>query len=356
MEQSTMTSFEGQDIFVGMDVDLKSWSVSIETAAGFFKSFVQNADPQQLVRHLGKTFPGGRYHCVYEAGYCGFWIHDELKRLGVDVIVVNAADVPTSNKERVNKSNRIDSRKLARGLRTSDLKPIYVPSKEALEDRTLVRTRHQLVRKRTRVKNHIKAILGFYGIHLPASSGSWSKQMLNWMEDLCTGKEEGFLTSSGRLALKIHLDELHSLQNQVNQIMRAIRQLSKTDRYRDRVAWLRSIPGIGLLTAMILLTELVHIERFKTFDLLASFVGVIPAKQSTGLEDPDGSLTPRRSNRLRHVLIESAWVAARIDPDQCATFLRLKQRMPSTQAITRIARKQLARVYYVLRNNKPLSQ
>lgn len=354
MQQSTEASFGGQDIFVGLDVHVKSWDVSIATTAGLFKTFTQDPSPEQLVRHLRKNFPGGRYHCAYEAGYCGFWIHEDLKRLGVEVMVVNSADVPTSNKERVNKNDRVDSRKLARSLRLSQLEPIYVPARQALEDRTLVRTRDQLVRKRTRVKNHIKAIVRFYGIRLPAASTSWSKRLLRWIEDLCTGKEEGLATSSGRLALKIHLDELRSLDEQTKEAMRAIRQLSNTDRYRDRVLYLRSITGIGLLSAMIILTELVHIERFPTFDCLASFVGLIPSKPRSGDYDPDGVLTPRRHSRLRHVLIESAWYAARKDPDQCAAFLRLSKRMPKGQAITRIARKQLTRVYYVLRNNQPL--
>lgn len=355
MQQSTVASFGGQDIFVGLDVHVKSWDVSIATAAGLFKTFTQDPHPGQLVRHLRKNFPGGRYHCVYEAGYCGFWIHEELKRLGVDVIVVNPADVPTRNKERVNKNDRVDSRKLARSLRLAELEPIYVPTRQELEDRTLVRTREQLVRKRTRVKNHIKAILRFYGIRLPAACTSWSNRLLDWIEDLCTGKEEGLVTTSGRLALKLHLDELRSLNEQTKEAMRAIRHLSKTDHYRDRVLHLRSIRGIGLLGAMIILTELVHVERFETLDCLASFVGLIPSKPRSGEYDPDGVLTPRRNGRLRHVLIESAWYAARKDPDQCAAFLRLSKRMPKGRAITRIAKKQLTRVDYVLRNNQPLS-
>ena len=29
------------------------------------------------------------YHSVYEAGFCGFWIHERLTALGIDNIVVN---------------------------------------------------------------------------------------------------------------------------------------------------------------------------------------------------------------------------------------------------------------------------
>lgn len=356
MRQSKTASFRGQDIFVGIDVHLKSWNVSIATQAGLHKSFSQDPDPEQLVRHLRKHYPGGRYHCVYEAGYCGFWIHDELTRLGANASLINPADVPTKNKERVNKNDRVDSRKLAKGLRTSVLDPIYVPSREALEDRSLVRTRNQLGRKQTRVKNQIKAMLRFYGITLPdESSSNWSNALLEWLEDLTTGREDGFSTESGRIALKLHLDELLSLKKQIRETMREIKRLSRTERYRERVENLCSIAGIGAYTAMIILTELVHIERFPTFDNLASFVGLVPSKPGSGDYEPDGSLTPRRHNRLRHVIIESAWTAARIDSDQCAAYLKLTKRMTKSRAIIRIARKQLTRVYYVLTNNQPLT-
>ncbi|MFZ3158355.1 MAG: hypothetical protein WA124_12720, partial [Smithella sp.] len=54
---------------------------------------------------------------------------------------VNPADVPTKNKERTGKTDRIDCRKLARGLRNGEIKGIYVPSRVKVEDRSLVRTR-----------------------------------------------------------------------------------------------------------------------------------------------------------------------------------------------------------------------
>jgi len=81
--------------------------------------------------------------------------------------------VPTKGKERVRKNNRVDARKLARGLRSGDLEAIYVPCRQAQQDRTLARMRASLAGKQTRVKNQIKATLAFYGAVLP--------------EDICTG-------------------------------------------------------------------------------------------------------------------------------------------------------------------------
>ena len=76
-------------------------------------------------------------------------------------MVVNPADVPTKDKEKATKTDRVDCRKLARSLRNGELEAIYVPSRIKGEDRSLVRTRQSMVRKQTRCKNQIKSILSF---------------------------------------------------------------------------------------------------------------------------------------------------------------------------------------------------
>ena len=85
------------------------------------------------------------------------------------IYVVNPADIPTTDKEKVQKEDKRDSRKIAKSLRSRDLAPIYVPSTKTLEDRSLVRTRSMLVKDLTRYKNRIKSFLYFHGIEIPAS-------------------------------------------------------------------------------------------------------------------------------------------------------------------------------------------
>jgi len=62
----------GQPVYVGLDVHKKSWSVSVFSRYGEFKTFTQPPQPDKLVDYLKRNFPGGEYHSVYEAGYCGF--------------------------------------------------------------------------------------------------------------------------------------------------------------------------------------------------------------------------------------------------------------------------------------------
>jgi transposase len=260
-------------------------------------------------------------------------------------MVVNPADVPTKHKEKTGKADKVDCRKLARNLRSGDIKGIYVPSRVQAEDRHLIRTRQSMVRKQTRCKNQIKAILFFYGILIP-EEGHWSRNFINWIETIRMER------ASGDLALKVHLEELNYLRQIIAGLNKAIRALSRTDTYRDKVLLLRTVPGISTLTAMTLLTELCDISRFSSLDKLASYAGLVPDIKSSGETEYTSGITHRRNPALRAVLIEASWVAARKDPALIIAFHKFSLRMKKTAAIVHIARKLLNRVRFVLINQE----
>jgi len=345
MDKDSKLEFNGQHIYVGMDVHKKSWSVSVHTEQFEHKTFTQPPEVEKLTHYLQRTFPGATYHTVYEAGFSGFWLHDQLKEQGIDCMVVNPADVPTKNKERTGKTDRVDCRKLARGLRNGEIKGIYVPSRMKVEDRSLVRTRQSMVRKQTRCKNQIKSILFFYGITIPEES-HWSRQFINWIESIHMER------ASGDFALKAHLEELKHLRQIIANLNRAILSLSRTEEYRADVLLLRTVPGISTLTAMILLTELADIFRFSSLDKLASYAGLVPDIKSSGETEYSTGITFRRNAALRGLLIESSWVAVRKDPALIMAFNKLSMRMKKTQAIVHIARKLLNRIRFVLKNRQ----
>ena len=110
-------NFSGQNIYVGFDAHLKSWKVTIMAEGIVYKTFTQPPEPEVLNNYLKNNFPGGIYHTAYEAGFCGYWIQDKLLSFGMKSIVVNPADIPTTDKERVQKEDKRDSRKIAKSLR-----------------------------------------------------------------------------------------------------------------------------------------------------------------------------------------------------------------------------------------------
>ena len=348
MNKISKLDFEGQQIYVGMDVHKKSWSVSIITDKFEHKTFTQPPEVITLVNYLKRNFPGASYKSVYEAGYCGFWIHDRLQEHGVQCLVVNPADVLTKDKERSKKNDRVDCRKLARSLRSGDIEGIYVPSRPKVEDRSLIRTRQSMIKKQTRCTNQIKSILHFYGIQIPEElvNGNWSKLFITWIDNIRMER------ASGNFALKVHLEDLNNMRKLISDITRAIRSLANSEEYRQNVRLLKTVPGISTLTAMTLLTELYDISRFTNFDKLCSYVGLIPNTDSSGDTDIKKGITNRRNRQLRNILIESSWVAVRKDPALLMSFNELSKKMQKNNAIVRIARKLLNRIRYVLKNKQ----
>jgi transposase len=88
--------------------------------------------------------------------------------------------------------------------------------------------------------------------------------------------------ASGNNIFKVYLYELEQLRQLVTALNRQIRILVRTDEYNANVQLLKTVPGISTLTATTLLTELFNIDRFPSFDKLASCIGLIPDTDSSG--------------------------------------------------------------------------
>jgi transposase len=343
--------FTDQNIYAGFDAHLKSWKVTVMADDIVYKTFTQPPKPEVLFNYLQENFPGGTYHTAYEAGFCGYWIHDKLVSFGINSMVVNPADIPTTNKERVQKEDKRDSRKIARSLSSGNLTPIYIPSLKTQRDRSLLRTRTMLVRDLARYKNRIKSFLYFYGINIDSSfinpQSHWSNRFMSWLESIDMGEE------SGKEALNVLISECKNLRASILNITKQVRRLSQTETYQERVVLLRSIPGIGLLTAMIILTELETISRFRNIDKMCGYIGLVPSTKSSGEKEKTGDITPRGHNMLRTAIIESSWTAIRNDPSLMRSYVSFIKRMDENKAIVKIAKKLLSRIRFVLTNNKP---
>jgi transposase len=349
--QSNKIDFSNQNIYVGFDVHQKSWKVTILTENVSVKTFSQDPKPELLYQYLKRNFPGGNYHSAYEAGFCGYWIHNKLISLGINSIVVNAADIPTTNKERVQKEDKRDSKKIARSLRSGDLKAIYVPGLKTLEDRGLLRARASMVKDLTRFKNRIKSFLYFHGIDFPEPFSKpqthWSKRFMTWLESIELSEE------SGKITLASLIQQSKNLRAAVLALTKEIQKLSQTQPYQNEVIWLRSLSGIGVLTAMEILTELETIDRFSNLDKLCCYIGLVPSTNSSGEKEITGDITPRGHSTLRSAIIESAWVAVRHDPVLMKSHLEYCKRMEPNESIVRIAKKLLSRIKFVLKNKQP---
>lgn len=351
MIQSKRINFKGQNIYVGIDVHLKSWHVTVLTESGFKRKHSQPSSAPLLFEHLQKNYPGGLYHAIYESGFSGFSTYYALVACGIDCVIAHAADIPTGQRESVMKTDAVDSEKLAHTLRSGSLRStVYVPSREILDHRGILRFRTLLRKELCGYKSRVKHLLYSNGVSLPerfSRRGThWSHCFMQWL------REEVCLLSPTRETLDLMLVQVDRLRSDVLSLTRRIRQLSRMEPYASRMRLLLSVPGIGLLTAMSLLTEVEKPERFGNQRAFASYLGLIPTCHDSGEKKRTGEITFRGNKRLRTLLVESAWIAVRQDRALAATYGHYRQRMEPQEAIVRIARKLSNRLFCVLKNGK----
>lgn len=343
------TNFEGQVICVGMDVHKSSWNLGIYLNDMFIKNVHQNTSPFTMASYLKKHYPGAHYKAAYEAGKFGFWIQRQLTALGIECLVVNPADIPRSQKDTLQKTDARDARNLGLQLQSAVIKSIHVPDEQQEADRVFFRHRKRIWKDLTRCKNRIKGLLAFSGIDIPEQydNANWSHNFINWL------KQVNCKQQSRRHALNYMITQVEFLRKELLSISNAIRKMMREQRYKTNYYFLRTIPGIGPLTAASILVEIGDVKRFDTFYHLNSFVGLLPMEHSSGERENKSMLTVRKHRQLRSDLVESAWTAKRNDPAMALYFQEQIKRKDSKIVIIKIARKLLNRIRYVLINQKP---
>jgi transposase len=347
--EKELSDFSSLQLYIGIDVHKRQWSVSIYSNDAHHRTFSQSPHPEALKSYLDKHFPNACISCAYEASKFGFWIHRQLISYGYACMVVNAADIPTSSKDTTNKTDPRDSRKIAKSLRAGLLSSIHVPDPIVEGDRLLFRYRKKLWADLVRVKNRIKDKFIGTGIPIPTQfdNSFWTKAFLLWL------KEAQLPNPNTRLTLDLLLEQYHFLYRLFLKTSIQVRRLQRLERYKHNAKLLRTIPGIGPLTTVQLLTQIQDIDRFPSFKKFNSFVGFKPTTHASGEHDWRGRITYRRHNALRSALVECAWSTVSADPVMLQRYEQLKQRHTAKRAIIIIARKLLSRIYFVLKNKKP---
>jgi transposase len=345
-----ITNFEEQTIYAGLDVHKRSWNVALYLNDQYLRNVHQPPSPQALYKFLQTTYPGASYVCAYEGGKFGYWIQRQLSSKGIKCIVVNPADIPSTHKDEVSKTDPRDARGIAMSLQCGQLRGINIPTPQQEADRSLVRQRKKIWRDLVRCKNRIKGFLDYIGVALPDkfTNGNWSKNFIQWLAAI------PFDHASSRTTLDYMIREMELLRKELLSISNDIRKLMRSKGYKKLYYLLRTITGIGPLTAALLITEIGDMKRFPDFYHLNSFIGLLPSEHSSGERELKGRLTIRRHRQLRSDLIECAWTAKRTDPALSLFYSeQLKRGKEPKLIIVKIARKLLSRIRYVWLTEKP---
>jgi transposase len=338
------TDFTNRVLYVGIDVHKVRWQVAVYYDGLILSNTSIEGTSEALITHLRKRYGDAQFHCVYESGPFGFTLCRSLWAAGMECIVVNPADVPGTDKEKRSKTDKVDARKLAMHLSAGLLHPIHVPTEKLQKQRSLIRFRKKLWGDLCRAKNRLKSELKFQGLVIPAQYDNphWSRNFLLWIEEQAMQDEEL------RDTLLLMLEEAKGLRVLLLKTERKLRELMWSAEFKKKSELLRSITGIGPLTAMLFLLEVGDVRRFKTFDQLNRFVGFCPDSHSSGEREKQTGITLRKHNQLRSMLVEAAWQLIRRDAAMLDYYRGLTRRMKGQQAIIRVARKLLRRIRAVL--------
>jgi len=338
---------EGQAIYIGVDVHRNSWHATIRTQARVLHS--ETMPPQwTALQQVLDRYGAARCSVAYEAGYFGYGLNDAVIAHGAQCLVTPPSLMPQESGNRV-KTDKRDSDKMARLLARGDLKAVWVPPAPLRHDRSVLRHRSQLIGARTRIQLQIKSHLYFHNMPFGPHTGKWSTRFVQSLRAL--EWEAPYLAAT----FGVMLDHYEFLNAQVLAATKALRAMSNLPRYRERFLLLRSIPGVGLLTAMEVLLEIGDMSRFSNAEKLAAYAGLTPSQHSSGDKIRLGHITGVGKNNLRGTLTEAAWTLIKKDGVMAEKYNRIKARAGGKKAIVAVAHNLLLRIRRILLDGVPYS-
>ena len=330
-------------LWIGIDFHKKTWRVHFRSDTFSGNPFSMEPDPDALHKKVETEFSGYEVEIVYECGCFGYWAHRKFVSYNWISIVVNPCDIPRISKQKFTKTDSIDARNLSKLLKAGLLRSVTVPDVEREQLRSLFRRRVHTVMYTRSIKVRLKAHLLYYGIKIPAEmdNAAWSKNFREWVRKIEWKYE------TGKQMMLSNIKQVEYLHYETNEISNQLRKYCR-EKHKKVYNLLRSVPGVGPLTAICFISEVGDISRFKNFKQLACLVGMMPTTYQSSETNRTQGLTPRALRIMRSYLVEASWQAVRIDPILREYYKKHTGKKPN-DIIVKVARKLLSRMYGVLR-------
>jgi transposase len=312
-------------LYVGLDIHSKHICACALDENGQVTHRTRVRALDELLRFL-KGLPD-RFEVCYEAS-CGYGhYHDLLRPLAARVLVAHPGQLRLIFRSK-DKNDRKDAERLAKLLYLGEAPAVHVPSPDVRGWRELINCRSQVIAKRTRAKNTVRALLRSAGVAPPRQPGLWTKKGLAWLRQL------DLPTASQRLRRDLLLEEIETLIRQVRLIQR---QLNHRAEQTPAVARLRSIPGVGARTAEAVAAFVDDPDRFGNAKAVGSYFGLVPRQDQSGDRNRLGHITREGAPVVRQLVAEAAWQAQRRSPTVRAYFERVQRGDPQRKKIALVA-------------------
>ncbi len=281
--------------------------------------------------------------CLVGMEACGtshFWAR-ELSGLGHEVRLMPPAYVKPYVKR--GKTDAADAQAICEAVMRPTMRFVAIKSPDQQAALMLHRARDLLVRQRTQLVNMIRAQLAELGIAIAKGV----QHALKLVERLLDGEA----AEIPPLAAKV----VHALAEQVHDVQSRIQvleqELALWFRGNEVAKRLKTIPGIGFITASALAASVSDPQQFSSGRQFAAWLGLTPLQKSSGGSERMGRISKMGDRYLRRLLVNGAtsqlrW--ARLHPETASPWVvGLLARKPRKLVAVALANK-AARIAWVV--------
>jgi transposase len=318
------------------------------TDAGRAGTPVRVEHTRMIFRRFLESLPAGSPIAIESVGNW-YWMIDEMERAGHIPQLAHAGKAKLMMGQ-INKTDKLDAAGLATLLRNGTLPSVWIPPGELRDQRELPRMRMSLVSIRTMLKNRIHATLAKYAIEIAEVSDIFGvtgrKLLANRLEEL---------PPYTRQSVQTQLELLDEVEDHIQSCEQEIRTVVQTT---PAMELLTTLPGVGLILAVVIALEIGDIGRFPGADRLASYSGMVPRIKSSGGKTIFGRVRPDVNRYLKWALIEAANIimmnrARWPNRHVVRLYLRIRERRGHAKAIVAVGRHLAEAAYWVLKKNGP---
>jgi transposase len=264
------------------------------------------------------------------------WFERLLAKLGHELWIGDPAKIRAAavRKQKTDKRDAEHLLDLLASGRFEKLR-IWTPTAEQRDLRQLVMHRHRLVEMRTRVKNQLRSVALNEGME--RKPGLWSKKGQEQFRALG-------LPAWTAQRRQDNLELLAELERRTTPLDLAVEHAAAQ---RPEVLRLQTHPGVGPITALAFVLTIGDPTRFRSGKQVASYLGLIPAEDSSGGRQRLGHITKQGNALLRGLLVEAAHVAARLEPELGRCYRRLAMKKNRAIAAVAVARRLAVRLWWM---------
>jgi len=288
-------------------------------------------------REFGKELNEETEVAVEATGNSGYF-YDRIKEKVKEVVLVNPLEFKAISSS-TKKTDKNDARVISRHLVAGMLPRVRYMEEKERELRSIINLRDNYVKDKNGYKTRIDNILSAIGKEdIRGKKGS---------EKYEAKIEELEISQIRKKEIKSLIKQIQGLEEAIKELSEEINRIGKEKEYHKS---LKSITGIGDLSATIIENAIVDIEDFEDEKKLCAYAGLVPRVKDSGGKQRRGKITKKGNKLLRTILVQAATTATRYENVLREFYLRLKKNKGHGRAIVATARKLLVIIYYTLKN------